>query len=250
MYDADEFSNDLKGTATSTANAIKTGYQIIEFLQNKDPEQIAALAVNDPSFQFTGQVTDLQFFQTHAVMSMDMVTNIQADSLRVAVQDEFNRAARNGLIQIDPVQRTITPTEKGMKYISQPSFKQAARKYAAAMQNHQQAGQNLGYPLNGGINDLNYFRYANALDLSEVLNSSNTEAAAKVLSGFQKLQAEGKVAISGLTVTLTDAGKKYLASPVMQQAAQAIKPVPLGSPVATAVVVAIQNARQIAQRLM
>ena len=50
MYDADEFSNDLKGTAASTANAIKTGYQIIEFLQNKDPEQIAALAVNDPSF--------------------------------------------------------------------------------------------------------------------------------------------------------------------------------------------------------
>ena len=85
MYDADEFSNDLKGTAASTANAIKTGYQIIEFLQNKDPEQIAALAVNDPSFQFTGQVTDLQFFQTHAVMSMDMVTNIQDDSLRVAL---------------------------------------------------------------------------------------------------------------------------------------------------------------------
>lgn len=248
MYDPDEYSRDLKGTASSTASAIKTGYQLIDFLRNLKPEEIAQMAVNDPNFQFTGQITDMRFFHEHAVMSMDMVTNIQDGELRAAVQDEFNRAARNGLIQIDPENRTIALTKEGQKYINQPAFKQAALRHVASMENQMQQAlaENMGFPLNGSPNDIQFFQFADTLDLGEVMKSPNSEVAAKVLDGFKQFQAQGKVTIDGLKVTLTESGKQLLSSPFMKSAASAVKTVPTGEPISTAVVVAISAAKKAA----
>ncbi len=247
MYDPDEYSRDLKSAASATVNAVKTGYQLVDFLRNLKAEQIAEMAVNDPNFQFTGQVTDLRFFNDHAVMSMDMVTNIPDGELRAAVQDEFNRAARNGLIQIDPENRTIALTKEGQKYINQPTFKQAAVRHVTSMENRMQQAltENMGFPLNGSINDIQFFRFADTLDLGAVMNSPNSEVAAKVLEGFKQFQTQGKVAIDGLKVTLTESGKQFLSSPVMKSAAAGVKAVPTGEPISTAIVVAISTAKQV-----
>lgn len=247
MFDADEQWNEMRGTAQSAVNTAKTGYQLIEWLRNLNTEQIQQLAVNDPNFEFTGQVTDLRFFSEHQVMSMDMVTSISDPELRFAVQDEFNRAARSGLIEIDPKTRTIALTEQGKSYIEQPSFQHAAQQHLFASTQQIQASmtENMGFPLTGSINDLQFFNHAESLDLSAVLSSPNSEVAGKVLHGFQQLQAEGKVMVDGLKVTLTESGKQFLASPMMKAAAGAVKPVPTGEPVSTAIVVALNAVKAI-----
>ncbi len=242
MFDVDEQWNDLKGTAQSVVSAVKTGYQVIDWLKNLNPQQIQELAVSDPSFQFTGQVTDLRFFSEHQVMSMDMITGIQDAELRYAVQDEFNRAARSGLIEIDPRTRTIAMTDQGKTYIAQPTFQQAAQQHlsSTAQQLQTSMTENMGFPLTGSINDLQFFNHAESLDLSVVLSSPNSEVAGKVLQGFQQLQKEGKVAIDGLKVTLTESGKQFLSSPMMQAAASSVKIVPTGEAISTAIIASVK----------
>lgn len=252
MFDADEQLNDLKSTAQSVVSTAKTGYQVIDWLKNLNSQQIQELAVNDPCFQFTGQVTDLRFFSEHSIMSMDMVTGIQDAELRYAVQDEFNRAARSGLLEIEPRTRTIALTDQGKKYISQPTFQQAAQQHLSSMTQQIQRSmtENMGFPLSGSINDLQFFNHAESLDLFSVLSSPNPEVAGKVLQGFQQLKAEGKVAIDGLKVTLTESGKQFLSSPMMQATASSAKLVPTGEPVSTAIVVALNAVKTIGTKLM
>lgn len=251
MYDADEQIHDIKSTVSQTAHVVKTGYDIIKKLRGLKKEKIAQMAVNSPDFVFTGQVTDLRFFLNHDVMSMDMITDIADPQLRAAVQSEFNFAAKNGLIVIDPQNRTVVPTEKGMEFIKQPNFMEAARQHLQEKQltAKAEATQNLGFPLTGGQTDLLFFNHADTLNLTAVMKSPNQELAQSILEGFQKLQAAGKVSINGLNVTLTPLGKEALASPFMQAASASVKPVATGEPISTAIIVALQTAAKVVNNI-
>ena len=254
MYDADEQLRDIKDTAQSTANTVKTGMDLAQRLrQMMQSGAVAEMAVNDPNFVFTGQSTDLRFFAEHDVMSMDMIRNIADPELKSIVQSEFNLAAQQGLIEIEPKQGTISITEKGLKHIQRPEFRAAAQKNLGEvmqeMQLQQQTAVDMGFPLNGSMNDIQFFRFSDSLDLSAVMQSPNQEVAEKVLAGVQKLQSEGKVAIDGLKVTLTEAGKQTLASPMMQAAAGSVNCVPTGEPVSTAIVVAVNAVKTAVQTI-
>lgn len=254
MYDADEQLHDITQVGRTTVNTVKTGIQIVQQLRNLTAHQIAELAINDSSFLFTGQSTDLRFFLKHNVMSMDMVRNIPDAELRYAVQDELNHAAQAGYIQINPQQNCIALTESGKRHINSPSFQEAARRHVSAasqelqLQTTQTVTENMGFPLNGSMNDIQVFRYTDTVDLSEILQSPNSEVAQKVLSGLQKLEQEGKVAIDGLKVSLTEAGKQTLASPMMEAAAGSVKLVPTGEPVSTAIVTAVSAVKTAVQK--
>lgn len=250
MFDADEQLHDITQVGKTTVNAVRTGIQLIQQLRNLSESEIAKLAVNDTNFQFTGQVTDLRFFSGHAVMDMDMIRNIPDAELRTAVQDEFNRAAQNGLIKINPQTNSIALTTKGQQYIGKPTFQKAAQQqlaYVQVPQEIQTVTENIGFPLNGSMNDIQIFRYADTVDLTTVLQSPNSEVAQKVIAGFQKLETEGKVAFDGLKMTLTETGKQTLASPIMQSAASSVKLVPTGEAVSTAVVVAVSAVKKTVQ---
>lgn len=250
MYDADEQLHDITQVGKATVNAVRTGLQLIQQLRNLTDKEIAALAVNDSSFVFTGQVTDLRFFAERPVMDMDMIRNIPDADLRMAVQDEFNRAAQDGLIQINPQTNSIALTTKGQQYINKAEFRQAAQKHlsnAAASQEVQTVTESMGFPLNGSMNDIQVFRFTDSIDLSEILQSPNTEVAQKVVTGFQKLEAEGKIVLDGLKVALTETGKQALASPIMQAAASSVKLVPTGEPISSAVVVTVSTIKKVAQ---
>lgn len=249
MFDADEQLHDITQVGKTTVNAVRTGIQLIQQLRNLSESEIAKLAVNDTNFQFTGQVTDLRFFSGHAVMDMDMIRNIPDAELRTAVQDEFNRAAQNGLIKINPQTNSIALTTKGQQYIGKPTFQKAAQQQLAYVQVPQEihVTENIGFPLNGSMNDIQIFRYADTVDLTTVLQSPNSEVAQKVIAGFQKLETEGKVAFDGLKMTLTETGKQTLASPIMQSAASSVKLVPTGEAVSTAVVVAVSAIKKAVQ---
>lgn len=252
MYDADEQLRDIKDTAQAAANTVKTGMDLAQRLQQMmQSGTVAEMAVNDPSFVFTGQSTDLRFFAEHDVMSMDMIRNIADPELKSIVQSEFNLAAQQGLIEIEPKQGTVSITEKGLKHIQRPEFRAAAQKNLGEVMQElqQQTAVDMGFPLNGSMNDIQFFRFADNLDLSTVMQSPNQEVAEKVLAGMQKLQSEGKVAIDGLKVTLTEVGKQALASPIMQAAASTVKCVPTGEPVSTAIVVAVNAVKTAVQTI-
>ena len=255
MYDADEQLHDITHVGKTAVNAVRTGFQLIQQLRNLTDRQIAELAVSNPNFVFTGQATDLRFFEEHAVMSMDMVRDIPDADLRYAVQDEMNHAAQAGYIQINPQTNCIALTEKGQKYISSPEFRQAAQRHLSAATQELQAAQttqiaeNMGFPLNGSMNDIQIFRFTDTVDLGEILQSPNSEVAQKVLAGFQNLEKEGKIAIDGLKVTLTETGKQALTTPMMQAAASSVKLVPTGEPVSTAIVTAVSAVKTAVQKI-
>lgn len=263
-----------------TNNTISITEKGLKHIHHPNFQKMVQPVINDPSFVFTGQSTDLRFFLQHNVMSMDMIRNIADPDLRTAVQAEFNLAAKQGLITIDPTSNTISITEKGIKHIQRPKFQKAAwNDLQSAAQQAQQAQQvqqtpppaqaaqpvqpaqspqppmpqqptvDMGYPLNGSMNDIQFFRFSDSLDLSAVMQSPNQEVAEKVLAGMQKLQSEGKVAIDGLKVTLTEAGKQTLASPIMQAAASTVNCVPTGEPVSTAIVVAVNAVKTAVQTI-
>ncbi len=63
MYDADEQLRDIKDIAQTTANTVKNGIDLAQRLrQMMQSGTVAEMAVNDPSFVFTGQSTDLRSF--------------------------------------------------------------------------------------------------------------------------------------------------------------------------------------------
>lgn len=258
-----------------TNNTISITEKGLKHIHHPNFQKMVQPVINDPSFVFTGQSTDLRFFLQHNVMSMDMIRNIADPDLRTAVQAEFNLAAKQGLITIDPTSNTISITEKGIKHIQRPKFQKAAwNDLQSAAQQAQQAQQvqqtppptqstqpaqppmplqqptvDMGYPLNGSMNDIHFFRYADTLDLTAIMQDPNQEVAQKILAGIQNLHAEGKVAIDGLKVTLTEAGKQTLASPIMQAAASTVNCVPTGEPVSTAIVVAVNAVKTAVQTI-
>lgn len=240
MYDSEEQINNLKSAADTGIRTGKELYSLYEkFLKAYPPEQTAAQsaqAVTEP-FMFTGQVTDLSYFAVRPDMPVSMIENIPDEKLRAAVKDEFNRAAREGKIRIDGGRITITP--EGKDYISKPEFKDAARantrKYAA------EAAQEQCFLFTGAQQDLAYFRFADKLDLTDILAHSDKAAVRDVLANLAKLESQGLIKLTGMTATLTPQGAALVAGDAFTAAA-ATKPVAAVAGIPGIVAVAIKSA--------
>ena len=253
MYTEDELYAELTGSVKQTGHNIKTAINIAKYIDNltakTTKEATSLLSGSDASFVFTGQSTDLRYFQHFNEMPISMIEDIPDETLKNAVKEEFNKAALSGKIDISTKTGKITITNKGKEFINKPGFKIAAAKdYDTAMQTMQQT---VGFSLDGTISDLSFFDHAEALDLNIIMKNSDKETVQKVLRNLVDMKNKGLVTVEGATVKVTAAGKQMLASEAFKTAAKGMvtKAAAASTGVGT-VFVAIQTAVQVADKVV
>ncbi len=216
MYDENQLMDEVTDTIKTSAQSIKKLIDMIN--EQKDKNQIETISKTDSNFVFTGQSTDLRYFQENTEMPISLIENIPNEEIKNAVKDEFNKAALSGKITIDNKTGMITITEKGKEFINLPSFKKAA---ALDLNKINQAEyQSLGFALDGTVQDLGYFQYAETLDLNAILSNPDTETVGKVLENINTLKEQGFVSAEKSIVKLTDKGKDIINTSLFKAATQ------------------------------
>ncbi len=214
MYDENDMYNEVFGTLKS---GVQNAQQVMALLEKlKDSSTAPAQNTVDKDFVFTGQSTDLRYFQNAESMPIKLIEQIPDESLKQAVMDEFNKAIRDGKLTMDLESKTLNITEKGKEFITKPEFQKAA---AQDLQKFtQERMETLGVELDGSMQDLGFFKFSDKLDLQEVMQSGNVEMFSKISENMYTMAEKGLVSIDKTIVTLTDKGRELLNSELMQQA--------------------------------
>jgi len=217
MYNEEEQIQNLKATATNlqkiAVEIYKFRNQLIEKekMNAKEALQKAFQHIINPNteFVFTGKITDLSYFQNTNLMPFQFIENIPDERVKEAVKAEFNYAAKNGYIIIEPNSRMITITEKGKKYIDKPEFKKEAVKQTAEVLKE----YDLCVPLTGTERDLGVFAHTPEINLNEIINNASApEQGVKVFENFNKMKNNGLIEISNNIAKITEKGSKTLGS--------------------------------------
>ncbi|MBQ6252477.1 hypothetical protein [Ruminococcus sp.] len=211
MYTEDELYAELTGSIKQTGQNIKTAVDMAKYINNLiGKEATSLLSGSDASFVFTGQSTDLRYFNRFNEMPISMIENIPDETLKNAVVDEFNKAVLSGKVRISKETGKIAITNAGKKFINKPEFKiAAAQDYSRAIQNMEQM---IGFELDGTISDLSFFNHADTLDLKSIMAHSDKETVQKVLSNLVDMKNKGLVTVEGAAMKATAKGKEMLAS--------------------------------------
>lgn len=124
----DETFNDLKQTITETARVY--GYISDIIGKNKNNKAVSDIVKTNPEqpFIFTGQITDLSYFQSNQTLPVSAIAEIGDEKLTQSVKCTFEDCAKNKLVSIDNESSTISLTKKGKSYISKESFVKQAKK--------------------------------------------------------------------------------------------------------------------------
>ena len=221
-----DMMDELEG---EVRKGIQDGKQIFDLIQKLSHAAGGAAAPNAAAndFVFTGQVTDLRYFQNADVMPVKLIQNIPDPQIRQAVMDEFNKAIADGKLTIDLDKKIIGITDKGREFIAKPEFQTAAARDLQAFAENRM--KSVGVELNGTMQDLGYFKYADQLELSTLMQSGDSETFLKITQNFQNLADQGLVSIDRTAIILTEKGKQFLNSDMMKGilAGVAEKPMPL-----------------------
>lgn len=215
MYDENDLYNEVGNTIKSSIHNAKTIYDFIEKMKENPKELLTA---TNTDFIFTGQSTDLSYFENFNEMPISFIEQIPDENLKNAVKEEFNKATLDGKLEIDLRKGTIKITDKGRKFIEKPEFKKASainRQSIIADRT-----QIMGFELNGTVQDLNFFKYSETLDLKEIIKSPDTETVQKVLGNLGKMQESGYITLENSIVKLTNKGKNLLNDNVFKLASQ------------------------------
>lgn len=210
MYDENDLYNEVSHTVRSAVGTAKTVYDFIEKMNANNQTASDFITGADTSFVFTGQSTDLSYFNKFPQMSVQLIENIPDENLKNAVKQEFNKAALDGKLTIDMKSQTISITEKGRAFINKPEFKQASSLNIAAKISEQ--NQVMGFELDGTTQDLAYFKFSESLDIKELAKSPDTETVQKILSNFSEMKNSGLISMEGSLVKLTEKGKKTISN--------------------------------------
>lgn len=130
----DEEFDELTRAMKEGVNVLKEVKHITEKFVSPFPKTqvvtspIQASPSEEIPFVFTGQFTDMQYFQNNKILPHTTINSLPDEELKSAVVSNFEMAAKEGLIEIDKENHFMTLTEKGKTYISKPQFKEAARK--------------------------------------------------------------------------------------------------------------------------
>ena len=162
-------------------------------------------------------------------MPLSAIRNIGDENIKEAVKQNFDKAAQQGLIELDG--DNIRITAKGKDYISQPDFIKAAQadqtaayqksvaKMASANTAENEVQMCVG--LRGNyFNDFSVFNHTDSIDLSTVINHPDKKTinhpdkktAKQILSNVKKWQSGGFVTVKDGVATITQNGKAVLAS--------------------------------------
>ena len=230
MSTLDEISGEIKQKTQGAVQFIQQAQHLFEYfakLANKKDstaDNLISQALDNgelSSFSFTGQTTDLSYFSQSDTMPLSAIRNIGDENIKEAVKQNFDKAAQQGLIELDG--DNIRITAKGKDYISQPDFIKAAQadqtaayqksvaKMASANTAENEVQMCVG--LRGNYyNDFTVFNHTDNIDLSTVINHPNKKLSKQILSNVKKWQGENFVDVKGGIVTITQKGKAVLAS--------------------------------------
>jgi hypothetical protein len=228
MSTLDEISGEIKQKTQGAVQFIQQAEHLFEYfakLANKEDsaaDNLISQALDNgelSSFSFTGQTTDLLYFSQSDTMPLSAIRNIGDENIKEAVKQNFDKAAQQGLIELDG--DNIRITAKGKDYISQPDFIKAAQadqtaayqksvaKMASANTAENEVQMCVG--LRGNFyNDFTVFRHTDSIDLSSVINHPDKKTAKQILSNVKKWQSEGFVSVKDGVATVTQKGKALL----------------------------------------
>jgi len=228
MSTLDEISGEIKQKTQGAVQFIQQAEHLFEYfakLANKEDsaaDNLISQALDNgelSSFSFTGQTTDLSYFSQSDTMPLSAIRNIGDENIKEAVKQNFDKAAQQGLIELDG--DNIRITAKGKDYISQPDFIKAAQadqtaayqksvaKMASANTAENEVQMCVG--LRGNFyNDFTVFRHTDSIDLSSVINHPDKKTAKQILSNVKKWQSEGFVSVKDGVATVTQKGKALL----------------------------------------
>lgn len=234
----------VSAVASKVADDVETYKDRAEARKEKKKAQKPTLkesiGENITGFNFTGQFTDLCYFQQAEKMPMTAIANIQDPKLKEAVIDNFQKAANEGLLEIKDGYVAIT--NKGKKEIKKPSFQKAAQEhqmqaYQSIMEKVWSAGLKegevqMGAVLTGHyINDFTFFNHSQTLDLNDISKFPNKELSSKILSNINDWEKQGFVSINRQTgiANITAKGQKLLKSEKFLSMSKAVEHKPVSA---------------------
>ena len=163
----------------------------------------------------------MSYFSQSDTMPLSAIRNIGDENIKEAVKQNFDKAAQQGLIELDS--DNIRITAKGKDFISQPGFLRAAQadqtaayqktvaKMASANTAENEVQMCVG--LRGNyFNDFSVFNHTDSIDLSTVINHPDKELSKKILGNVRKWQNGGFVDVKNGIATVTQNGKAVLQS--------------------------------------
>lgn len=220
----DEIMHDAEKMNSKVAGIARTSKQIYDFIEqlkrakNAAPENLD----NGLPFSFSGQITDLSYFNANDILPKEVIDSIPDAELKEAVISNLELAEKQGLIDVDLNSGNITLTDSGREYINNPNFIRAAnidkaRSAIRAMEiQHGLENDTIRYgiTLEGTDRDLQFFRFASNLDLEEITLSPDKKAALQVMENISKWEKDGLIQYNSenTSISLTKLGKKKLYS--------------------------------------
>lgn len=221
----DEIMHDTEKMNSKVVGLARTGKQIYDFIEQlKRAKSTEAQAITDNGlpFSFSGQITDLSYFNNNEILPKEVIENIPDAELKEAVISNLELAEKQGLIDVDLNNGNITLTDSGREYINNPNFIRAAnidkaRSAIRAMEiQHGLESDTIRYgiTLEGTDRDLQFFRFASNLDLEEITLSPDKKAALQVMENISKWEKDGLVQYNSenTSISLTKLGQKKLYS--------------------------------------
>lgn len=220
----DEIMHDTEKMNSKVAGIARTGKQIYDFIEQlkRAKNTVPEISDNGLPFSFSGQITDLSYFNTSDILPKEVIENIPDVELKEAVISNLELAEKQGLIDVDLNSGNITLTDSGREYINNPNFIRAAnidkaRSAIRAMEiQHGLENDTIRYgiTLEGTDRDLQFFRFASNLDLEEITLSPDKKAALQVMENISKWEKDGLVQYNSdnTSISLTKLGQKKLYS--------------------------------------
>ena len=232
MSTLDEISGEIKQKTQGAVQFVQQAQHLFEYFaklagkEDSAADNLISQALDNgelSSFSFTGQTTDLSYFSQSDTMPLSAIRNIGDENIKEAVKQNFDKAAQQGLIELELDGDNIRITAKGKDYISQPDFIKAAQadqtaayqksvaKMASANTAENEVQMCVG--LRGNyFNDFSVFNHTDSIDLSTVINHPDKKTAKQILSNVKKWQSGGFVTVKDGVATITQNGKAVLAS--------------------------------------
>ena len=220
----DEIMHDTEKMNSKVAGIARTGKQIYDFIEQLKRAKNAATENLDNGlpFSFSGQITDLSYFNANDILPKEVIDSIPDAELKEAVISNLELAEKQGLIDVDLNSGNITLTDSGREYINNPNFIRAAnidkaRSAIRAMEiQHGLENDTIRYgiTLEGTDRDLQFFRFASNLDLEEITLSPDKKAALQVMENISKWEKVGLIQYNSenTSISLTKLGQKKLYS--------------------------------------
>lgn len=220
----DEIMHDTEKMNSKVAGIARTGKQIYDFIEQlkRAKNTVPEISDNGLPFSFSGQITDLSYFNTSDILPKEVIENIPDAELKEAVISNLELAEKQGLIDVDLNSGNITLTDSGREYINNPNFIRAAnidkaRSAIRAMEiKHGLENDTIRYgiTLEGTDRDLQFFRFASNLDLEEITLSPDKKVALQVMENISKWEKDGLIQYNSenTSISLTKLGQKKLYS--------------------------------------